>query len=168
MITRLVSGGQTGVDRAAMDAAMAAGISVSGWCPKTRKAEDGVIPEIYPLTETPGAEYDQRTEWNVRDSQGTLLLISGTIFGGSLHTKNCCQHYDKPFLVVDLSETANFDEVVTWLALNNVHILNVAGPREGHCAGIYEKAKTYIEELLRVPIDSVAAQITGGAINDGG
>ena len=64
MITQLVSGGQSGVDRAALDAAIAAGVKIGGWCPKTRKAEDGVIPEIYTLNETPSAEYDQRTEWN--------------------------------------------------------------------------------------------------------
>lgn len=156
MITQLIAGGQTGVDRAALDAAMEAGVSIGGWCPKTRKAEDGTIPDIYPLTETPGPEYDQRTEWNVRDSDGTLLIIWGTIVGGSLLTKNCCQHYNKPFLIVDLNEKMNFDIVVEWLISNKIHILNVAGPRESHCEGIYKEAKLFVSELLRIPIDYFA------------
>jgi hypothetical protein len=159
MITQLVSGGQSGVDRAALDAAIAAGVKIGGWCPKTRKAEDGVIPEIYTLNETPSAEYDQRTEWNVRDSDGTLLIVHGTIFGGSLNTKNCCMHYNKPLLVVDVSKTSNLDEVVNWLSSNNVQVLNVAGPRESHCEGIYEIAKTFMTNLLHIPINELTTAI---------
>ena len=73
-ITRIISGGQTGVDRAALDAAMELGLSCGGWCPKGRHAEDGVIPSRYPLQETPTADYAQRTHWNVRDSDGTVIL----------------------------------------------------------------------------------------------
>ena len=73
-IAKLISGGQTGVDRAALDAALAAGLPIGGWCPKGRLAEDGVIPLRYPLQETPSQQYAQRTRWNVRDADGTLIL----------------------------------------------------------------------------------------------
>jgi hypothetical protein len=157
MISQLIAGGQTGVERAALDAAMQAGVQVGGWCPKTRKAEDGVIPDTYPLNETFVAEYDQRTEWNVRDSDGTLAIIWGTIIGGAQLTKGCCDHYQKPFLIVDLNEpNTNFDIIVDWLINNKIRVLNVEGPRESHCEGIYDKAKLFISELLRIPIDSLA------------
>lgn len=157
MITQLISGGQTGVDRAALDAALEAGVTVGGWCPKMRKAEDGVIPDIYPLNETFVSEYDQRTEWNVRDSDATLQIVWGTIVGASLLTKNCCDHYEKPFLVVDLNEPElNFDVIVDWLTTNKIRVLNIEGPRESHCEGIYDKAKIFVSELLRIPIDSFA------------
>ncbi len=156
MITRLISGGQTGVDRAALDAAIAAGVDIGGWCPKTRKAEDGVIPQLYTLNETPSTEYDQRTEWNVRDSDGTLMIVRGTVLGGTLHTKNSCIQHKKPFIVIDITQTSNLDEIIEWLNINNVRTLNVAGPRESHCAGIYETAKTLVTDLLHLPIGQLA------------
>src|SRR5204862_1053873 len=77
MIARVVSGGQTGVDRAALDVALGLGLPCGGWCPKGRRAEDGPLPERYPLRETPWSGYPQRTQWNVRDSDGTLVLLNG-------------------------------------------------------------------------------------------
>mgnify|MGYP006174065873 CR=1 FL=1 len=85
-LARIISGGQTGVDRAALDAAMAAQYPVGGWCPQGRRAEDGPIPRDYPLRETPSAEYAQRTLWNVRDSDATLVLTPGPITGGTRWT----------------------------------------------------------------------------------
>ena len=84
MIARLVSGGQTGVDRAALDVARELAIPSGGWCPKGRKAEDGKIDDSYPLVESPSASYSQRTRWNVRDSDGTLVLTCGKLTGGTL------------------------------------------------------------------------------------
>ena len=83
MLTRIVSGGQTGVDRAALDVALELSIPCGGWCPKGRKAEDGALPARYPLKETPSEEYAQRTTWNVRDSDGTLILTHGAPTGGT-------------------------------------------------------------------------------------
>jgi hypothetical protein len=91
------------VDRASLDAALEFGIPCGGWCPKGRKAEDGPIPPRYPLSETPSADYGQRTEWNVRDSDGTLILNSGELAGGTAQTVEIARRLRKPFLVVDLA-----------------------------------------------------------------
>lgn len=81
---KIVSGGQTGVDRAGLDFAIALGIPHGGWCPKGRKAEDGPIDNRYQLQETPRADYLQRTEWNVRDNDGTVIFtVNATLSGGS-------------------------------------------------------------------------------------
>src|SRR3954447_23558628 len=104
MPAKLISGGQTGVDRAALDVALALGIPCGGWCPKGRKAEDGPIPERYPLTETPSGSYSQRTRWNVRDADATLILTWGQPTSGTLLTVNACRGTDKPHLVLDLAD----------------------------------------------------------------
>src|SRR6266571_9073801 len=83
VVSKIVSGGQTGVDRAALDVALELGIPCGGWCPRGRRAEDGIIPERYPLIETPTTAYPQRTERNVRDSDGTLVLTVGRADGGT-------------------------------------------------------------------------------------
>src|SRR5262249_12024578 len=106
MIARLVSGGQSGVDRAALDIALELGIPCGGWCPKGRKAEDGAIPERYPLTETTSGDYRQRTRWNVRDSDGTLILAWGEPTEGTLLTLTACRDAGKPHLVIDLADEA--------------------------------------------------------------
>src|SRR5512134_3746342 len=103
-IERVVSGGQTGVDRAALDAALALGLPCGGWCPRGRRAEDGAIPLHYPLRETPTARYPQRTEWNVRDSDGTLILTRGRPRGGTAYTISVARRLGRPLLVVDLAE----------------------------------------------------------------
>jgi predicted Rossmann fold nucleotide-binding protein DprA/Smf involved in DNA uptake len=94
--SKIISGGQTGVDRAALDAALAAGIALGGWCPKGRLAEDGPLPEHYPLEQTPRRSYRQRTEWNVRDSDGTLVLYWGELQGGTLATVKLADQYRRP------------------------------------------------------------------------
>ena len=101
-IDRVISGGQTGVDRAALDVAVELGLIGGGWCPAGRLAEDGTIPEHYPLTETPTPEYEERTEWNVRDSDGTLILTIGEPSGGTAHTIECALAQAKPYFVLDL------------------------------------------------------------------
>src|SRR5215471_7567840 len=100
---RIVSGGQTGVDRAALDAALELGVPCGGWCPRGRAAEDGPIDDRYPLHETPSRDVEQRTEWNVRDSDGTLILNRGPeLTGGTLLTQRVAQRDRKPWMVIDL------------------------------------------------------------------
>src|SRR5690606_25772528 len=94
IIERIVTGGQTGTDRAALDFALEAGIACGGWCPRGRIAEDGPIAALYPLVETPTSLYEQRTEWNVRDSDATLVLTHGTPIGGTLLTLECAMKYN--------------------------------------------------------------------------
>ncbi len=154
MIGRIVSGGQTGVDRAALDVALEGKIPCGGWCPRGRRAEDGTIPEIYPLTETPAATYRQRTAWNVRDSDATLVLTWGTPRGGTLLTLESCRAQGKPYRVVDLADPATGEaegiaDVRRWLAFCAGRVLNVAGPRESQAPGIHDKALMFLREVLR-------------------
>ena len=149
MIERIVSGGQTGVDRAALDAATALGIPCGGWCPRGRKAEDGWIDPRYPLRETPSADYPQRTEWNVRDSDGTLVLTRGRPSGGTALTIALARRHGRPVLVIDLEQDADPAGVQRWAERENVAVLNVAGPRESLQPGIQDEARGFFEEALR-------------------
>ncbi len=145
----IVSGGQTGVDRAALDAALAAGLPVGGWCPKGRLAEDGRIADRYPLQETPSRMYRHRTEWNVRDSDGTLVLYWGELQDGTLATvKLARDKYRRPLLMVNLLEPVSPKEVVAWIERSDIKTLNVAGPRESSRLGIYKMARGYLEQVF--------------------
>jgi hypothetical protein len=153
MIGRLVSGGQTGVDRAALDVALELGIPCGGWCPRGRRAEDGTLPARYHLAETPSGRYSQRTRWNVRDSDATLLLCWGEPTGGTLLTLEVCWRRDKPHLVIDLGDERRFTDALEaaceWLVANLAgRTLNVAGPRETVCPGIYDRAREFLQDLL--------------------
>lgn len=148
---RVVSGGQTGVDRAALDVAMELGIAVGGWCPLGRLAEDGPIAGIYPLDETPSARYEQRTEWNVRDSDATLIFARGDLTGGTAYTARMAGRHRRPLLVVDPADDARLEEVRAWLATHRVEVLNVAGPRESGDRGIGDRARRFLRRLLSTP-----------------
>lgn len=148
VVERVVSGGQTGVDRAALDAAIELGIPCGGWCPRGRKAEDGPIPDRYPLRETAGDDYAQRTEFNVRDSDGTLILASGRLKGGTLLTATLARRMEKPLHVVDLEVPPAFESIHDWIHENGIRILNIAGPRESQSSGIARKAKKFLTELF--------------------
>ena len=102
--TRIISGGQTGVDRAALDAAQCCGIASGGYCPKGRRAEDGTIPPHYPLTELPSADYPTRTRQNASAADATLILTRGSLSGGSAYTARIARQLGKPLLVIDLAE----------------------------------------------------------------
>jgi len=147
-ITKIVSGGQTGVDRAALDAAKHRGIPIGGWCPKGRRAEDGPIPDRYPLDETPREEYAQRTAWNVRDSDGTLIVTDGTMEGGTERTVQEARNRDKPVLHVRTSDPVPVEMIRAWREDNDLRVLNVAGPRESEADGIYERARAILEAFL--------------------
>src|SRR4029450_10960941 len=97
-----MSGGQTGADRGALDAALAAGVPCGGWCPRGRRAEDGTIPERYPLRETPTAEYPQRTAWTVRASAGPVILPRGPVDRGTALTERLCRRQCRPVLLLDV------------------------------------------------------------------
>jgi len=143
-----VSGGQTGVDRAALDVALALRVPCGGWCPKGRLAEDGPLPPRYPLQETPSDGYGQRTTWNVRDSDGTLILTHGPVTGGTAQTMDDAVRLRKPYLVVDLAQSPDPADVRAWLAQHHIRALNVAGPRESKSPGIYREALPFLQRLF--------------------
>lgn len=147
---RIHSGGQTGADRAALDAALAAGVSIGGWCPQGRLAEDGPIPPRYPLRETPTAVYAERTAWNVRDADATLVLTRGEPTGGTATTICVARDLGKPVCVIDLTETPEVAPVVAWVRAHDVAVLNVAGPRESTAPGIYTDVQRFVTRLLRL------------------
>jgi hypothetical protein len=145
---RIVSGGQTGVDRAALDVAMERGLPCGGWCPAGRAAEDGPIDPRYPLRETPSPDPAQRTEWNVRDSSGTLLLVSVDPSPGTELTHDLARRLGRPVYPHPLDQPAGRDSFRGWLALHKIRTLNVAGPRESESPGAYAAACAYLRAVL--------------------
>ncbi len=148
MITKIVSGGQTGVDRAALDVALELGVECGGWCPLGRRAEDGPISEKYPLQETTWSGYPQRTEWNVRDSDGTLILTVGELDKGTALTVKLAGKLKKPHLVVDLADADPIPVILEWIAEMEIQTLNVAGSRESSSPGIHHQACELLRALL--------------------
>jgi hypothetical protein len=147
-LRKIVSGGQTGVDRAALDAALAHDVPVGGWCPKGRRAEDGPIPDRYPLRETPSEAYEQRTAWNVRDSDGTLIITEGTLEGGTALTMTAAKRQGRPVLHVRTTDPVPVPMIRAWGEEHDVRVLNVAGPRASEVEGIYQYARTLLESFL--------------------
>jgi hypothetical protein len=158
---KILSGGQSGVDRAALEAALALGIEYGGWCPKDGWAEDfpeppGVLAKYPKLKETPLAEPAQRTEWNVRDADACLILIEAAGLDASAGSKlagELAHRYRKPLLIVNLGETKIAEQAKLWLRVQQAkhgRYLKVAigGPRESEAPGIYARAKSFIEALL--------------------
>lgn len=148
IVQKVVSGGQTGVDRAALDVALELGLPCGGWCPKGRKAEDGRIAPQYPLNETPSEVYEQRTEWNVRDSDGTLVLTWGRPTEGTAFTIEMARRLGKPCLVIDLAAQTSLPPVCTWARDHGIRTLNVAGPRESKSPGIHAHAHEFLRRIL--------------------
>ena len=147
-VVKILSGGQTGVDRAALDVALELGIPCGGWCPLGRRAEDGPLDSRYPLTETPWWGYPQRTEWNVRDSDGTLVLTQGQPDRGTTLTIAVATRLDRPCLVLDMNESHGVEQVHAWVQTHGIRILNVAGPRESEKPGIYFLAAWFLRKLI--------------------
>lgn len=143
----VVSGGQSGVDRAALDAALSLGLAAGGWCPRGRQAEDGTIAERYRLRETPLARVAQRTLWNVRDSDATLVLADGRPRGGTLTTLRAAAGR-RPLLVVAPRRRPG-RRALAFLVRHRVRRLNVAGPRESEAPGIYWAARKFLDKLFR-------------------
>lgn len=159
----VVSGGQSGVDRAALDAALSLEIPVGGWCPKGRWAEDGPLPGRYPLRETESPDPDVRTAANVRDSDATLVVIAAISDAGTDRTVEAAQRAAKPFLIVDLANERNaLAEALAWLDVVQPRVLNIAGPRESSAPGIYARAAPLLLDVLRhVVIDDDLHQRPG-------
>jgi hypothetical protein len=147
-IRRIVSGGQTGVDRGALDAAIALQIEHGGWCPRGRRAEDGVIPERYQLRETSSRRYQVRTRQNVLDSDGTLILFRGELTGGSAYTLRVAAAYERPHLLVNLEGDPDPTACARWIVANRLAVLNIAGPRESTSVGIQEDARKFVEAVF--------------------
>ncbi len=156
-VTRIVSGGQTGVDRAALDTAIAHGIAIGGWCPKDGWAEDlveapGLLTRYPVLTETPERRPEQRTAWNVRDSDATLILLASPGIAcspGTVFTQEQARHFCKPTLIVSLGRYESIDEAQSWLSDFQADLaLNIAGPRESQSPGIYAAAAAFLDELI--------------------
>ena len=148
---KIVCGGQTGVDRAALDAALERGTEAGGWCPEGRRAEDGVIAGKYPLKELPGAGYGQRTEKNVIDSDGTVIIYFGQLFGGTEQTLLFCIREERPYLLIDAEECSierAIEKIKAFIAKYQIQVLNVAGPRAGDEPRAYEYAKQVMLGVL--------------------
>jgi len=150
LLSKLIAGGQTGVDRAALDVASAAGLPIGGWCPKGRLAEDGIIPMTYPLQETPSPQYAQRTRWNVRDADATLILMRDEPTGGTALTIHTARRLHKPHRVIDLATQPAPRAVALWISQEGITVLNVAGPRESTCPGIYDEAFDWLQKMLEI------------------
>jgi hypothetical protein len=115
-----------------------------GWCPRGRLAEDGTIPETYGLDETSSPNYANRTERNILDSDGTLVLCRGALRGGTLLTRQLAERHEKPCLVIDLTDPDEPSAVHEWLRAHDIDVLNVAGPRESQSPGIGDRARRYL------------------------
>ncbi len=156
-LKQIVSGGQTGVDRAALDAALGLNFPCGGWCPKGRRAEDGAIPACYPLRETDSPAYVQRTALNVADSDGTLILTRGALRGGTALTAELARKKGRSCQVVQLEKGLSVTETVNWLHEHAIAVLNVAGPRESQRPGIYREAREFIQRVLQARISHRAS-----------
>jgi hypothetical protein len=153
MIERIISGGQTGADRAALDVAIKLGISCGGWIPKGRITEEGPLPEEYQMQEMPTESYAARTEQNVIDSDGTLIICRGKPTGGSDYTREMALKHKKQLLHVDLNQTTSFDAaslVNSWIKLRQIKILNVAGPRASKDPNVYVDVFRILEWAFKI------------------
>ncbi len=151
-LVRIVSGGQTGVDRAALDAALAAGVDCGGWCPRGRRAEDGPIAPGYPLDETDSEDYRVRTRQNVADSDATVIIYFAGLFGGTAKTRQYCRQLQKPCLLLDgsrLSVTQATADIARFRAANNARSLNFAGPRASGEPRAYAYTRQVLGALLQ-------------------
>ena len=151
-VSKIVSGGQTGVDRAALDVALEKGIEMGGFVPKGRLSEDGVIGAEYPgLLEAESADYSERTELNVINSDGTLIISNGGLNGGAKLTEHLANEHQKPYFHLDFAETkmeSALSSVLSWLSSFECGNLNIAGPRSSEDINIYAQTKVFLNLLF--------------------
>lgn len=151
-VKMIISGGQTGVDRAALEVAIELDIPHGGWCPHGRLAEDGPIDARFKLRETESRRYFVRTELNVQEATGTLILFRGKMTSGTALTQKYARQWKKPCLVLDLTRETTADHAArirAWLIDHKIQILNIAGPRASSAAGIGDEVRHVLRELFR-------------------
>ena len=148
MIKKIISGGQTGVDRAALDVALDEGIDCGGSCPAGRFADDGPIPDRYPLLETSDRDHYVRTENNVRDSDGSLLIYRGRLHGGTAYALEMAKQLQRPVMAVNMDEPPPLGDVVDWIEKNRLQVVHIGGQRENSSPGIYRQASDFIRALV--------------------
>lgn len=152
-IKKIISGGQTGADQAALDAAIEMGVPHGGWVPLGRMTENGRLSPRYNMQEIDAINYDLRTEKNVTDSDGTLLFSSGTLKGGSLLTKKLARKYLKPCLHIDIEKKDKkeaIEIIKSWLDVRKIEVLNVAGPRASESPVIYDAVAAIMKSVLHL------------------
>jgi hypothetical protein len=148
---KIISGGQTGVDRAALDAALRHGINCSGWCPAGRLDEFGKIPNHYPIQELKDGGFTERTLRNVKDSDGTVVIYPGQVRGGTAQTLRFCSELQRPYQLIDalkISADGAPKLICDFVRMNNISVLNVAGPRQSQWPKGYDYAFRVIEAFL--------------------
>ena len=148
MVRKIISGGQAGTERAALDFALQQGIMCSGWCAKGKLAEDGKIDEKYPLNEIPVADIKEVVLRNLTDSSGSLVITTGTASGGAALTIELAYEMNKPFFVVNLGRGFHVDEFRQWFRRSGILKLNITGPTAGTADGIYEKTIQTLSQLF--------------------
>ena len=156
MLKKIMSGGQTGADRAALDVALKFDIPHGGWIPKGRKTEKGPLPVKYQLQEMPTDSYPARTEKNVIDSDGTLIIARGKLTGGSDYTRKMTLKHRKQLLGIDLNLTGHYDAAslaASWIRMQHVNVLNVAGPRASEDRQIYSDVVIILEQVVQILTD---------------
>ncbi|MEO2023325.1 MAG: putative molybdenum carrier protein [Pirellulaceae bacterium] len=147
-LTRIVSGGQTGVDQAALATAIALEIPHGGWCPLGRRSESGTIPVQYQLEEMPTRNYAARTRQNVIDSDGTLIVYRDQLSGGTLLTQQCANQIGRPLFLLDVAKPPGPLLPRTWLDRHCIAVLNVAGPRESTTPGIFAATMRTLQAIF--------------------
>lgn len=165
LLTKIVSGGQTGVDRAGLDAAIFLNLPHGGWCPQGRRSEDGTIPTRYELRETTSRNYAVRTEQNVIDSDATLILFEDALSRGTELTAKFASKRGRPMIAVDMVEFTEWEDerfasevakVVDWIVAKNINVLNIAGPRESSSPGIGGLAQAFLVRVFEVAVAAEA------------
>ncbi|MFQ5469944.1 MAG: putative molybdenum carrier protein [Gammaproteobacteria bacterium] len=148
MIEKIVSGGQTGVDRAALDAAIQQGVPIGGWCPEGRLADDGPIDNRYPLQEVADTDHTVRTEFNVRDSDGSLMIYRDKLHGGTAYALEMAKRMAKPVMAVNLDDSPDPKELIKWIKQNELKTLHIGGQREDTSPGIYGISLALITQII--------------------
>jgi hypothetical protein len=151
MITKIISGGQTGADRAALDFAIKHSIPYGGWVPKGRRTEDGTLPEKYQLQEMSTDEYSKRTKQNIVDSDATLILSHASLTGGSALTQSLAEKHGKPCIHIDLSKVGMRKAgliINIWIHRYKIKVLNIAGPKASKDPKIYQATFELMEVLF--------------------